>query len=72
MHYELWARSRQTCIYRKLSTFEDEKMFDTLIDRIPKEKYSEAVILKTKGDYKSCELERYEEFKKPKTLTKHL
>lgn len=43
--YELWAKKRDEVNYRFIVDFDDERMFDTYIDRLPREKFREAMIL---------------------------
>jgi len=68
--YELWARSRETKIYRKMyiQNFDKKEMIDTEIDKINREKFKEVIVLETRGDFRSCTLERYEDFDNPKIL----
>lgn len=66
--YELWAKERQQVNYRYITQFQDEIMWQTMVDTLSKEKFKEAMIL----DRSTGQMEHYVEIKKPmqKVLTK--
>ena len=66
--YELWAKERQQVNYRYITQFKDEKMWETMVDMLSKEKFKEAMII----DRTTGQREHYVELKKPmqKVLTK--
>lgn len=55
--YELWARSRTLMKYMFITSFDDPRQFDFMMDQVDRDEYSEAMILRGQ------DLMRYQEFK---------
>lgn len=72
--YELWARNRETNIYRYIyiPNFNSEEMFDMALDKVDREKYSRAMIINTKTNEQEASQDFDKYIERPKVLSKHL
>ena len=65
--YELWARRRYEVKNDFIKHIEHESMFHTEVDRLDKEKYSEAIIFNSNHNEPAI---YYEEFKQYKPMVR--
>lgn len=73
MRFQLYARNKVTKKDDKLFEFNEESMFDTYIDLVDKELYSDAMILENNRCRKYVEFKDYTPyFEKVKTLGRRL